>query len=820
MDKQIRDADFVLMVCTETYYSRVMGEEEPGKGLGVRWEGNLIYQHIYNPGTVNHRFIPVLLESGELAHIPAPVQGASYYFAQTEEGYEELYRRLTKQPEHKKPELGKVRVLGEAQKLPSLEPKERKQNFFAASLTNLPFERNPFFTGREQIMNDLHAGFSRGATQALSGLGGLGKTQTAIEFAYRYRDDYQAVFWVRADSQLGLSSGFVEIARTLNLPEKDAQNPDDSVNAVNHWLNNNSQWLLIFDNADLPELLKGFRPRNAKGHILLTSRAQVFDTLGIAKPFEIDVMLPEEALEFLFARTGRDKGNAAEREAAVQLVEELGYLPLALEQAAAFISAKKARFQDYLAGYRKRRLQLLQESLPVTGDYPESVATTWAINFREVEEESEASSDLLRTSAFLSPDRIPLELITNGNSQLGEAISAALVEVDDNPLVLNEVLEPLTRYSFIRLDNDSQTYSIHRLVQVVLNDGMDAHTQRLYAERTVRALDLAFPGVDFGNWQLCGRLLPHAKAVAKFIEKWDFTFDQGARLLNQAAFYSKVRGQYADAESLYKQSLTIREKALSASDPALALSLNNLAVLYESQGKYAEAEELHKRSLTIRETALGPEHSDTANSLNNLAAVYDAQGKYSEAEPLYKRSLTITEKALGPEHPDVALGLNNLASLYHSQEKYAEAEPLYERSLTIREKVQGPEHPDVALGLNNLAELYREQGKYDEAEALFKRSLAIRERVLGPNHRDVATSFNNLAALYRARGRNAEAEPLLNLSLVIFENALGPNHPNVAVVLGNYALLLRETHRDSEAARMEARAALIRAKYAHQDSEE
>jgi tetratricopeptide (TPR) repeat protein len=787
MDRQIRDADFVLMICTETYHRRVIGEEKPGIGHGVRWEALVSYQHIYNAGTVNEKFIPVLLESGKFEHIPTPLQGVTHYLAYKEDGYEDLYRRLTNQPEHVKPALGKMRKLPPVAKMQPLEPKQRKQDFFAAPLMNLPlmnlpFERNPYFTGRDEILKDLRSAFTKSSattpTQAISGLGGLGKTQTAIEYAYRHRNDYTSVFWVRADSSLALSTGFVEIARLLNLPEKDAQSPDDAVRAVRLWLENNSGWLLIFDNADAPELLRGFRPRNAKGHILLTSRAQVFDTLGIVKPIEIEAMSPEDALKFLFKRTGREDNNAAEREAAAQLAEELGYLPLALEQAGAFITAKKARFQDYIASYRKRRLKLLKESSPVTGEYPESVATTWAINFQEVEKVSEAASDLLRASAFLSPDRIPFELITKGKSELGPALSASLDDVDDNPLALNQVLEPLSRYSFIRLDNDSQTYSIHRLVQEVLSDGMDADTQRLWAERTIRALNQVFPDVEFNYWPLCERLLAHAKDAAKLIDTWDITFEEAARLLNQAALYSEERGQYDEVEPLYKQSLIIYEKALGPNHPHVATSLNNLATFYSFQGKYAEAEPLYKRSLVISEKALGPDHPNVSASLNNLAELYRKKGKYTEAELLYKRSLAIDEKALGPDHPEVATDLNNLAELYRNQGKYTEAESLYKRLLAIREKALELDYPIMAFSLNNLALLYQEQGKYIEAELLYKRSLAI------------------------------------------LEKALGPDHPRVATSLKSYALLLSATQREAEAAEMEARAEAIRARYAQEGSAE
>lgn len=692
----------------------------------------------------------------------------------------------------------------------------------ASAIFNLSTQRNEFFTGREQVLKDLRDALTKKSvtalpqTQAISALGGVGKSQTAIEYAYRHRGDYKAVFWMRADSRLALTTGFVEIARALNLREKDAQNPDDAVRAAIGWLEVNKDWLLIFDNADAPELVKEFRPRNPTGHILLTSRAQVFDMLGIAKPLELPAMPPNEALEFLFKRTGRDDDNEAERVAAAHLADELGYLALALEQAGAFITAKKARFQDYLTSYRKRRLGLLKESEPVAGDHPDAVATTWAMNFSEVEKVSEAASDL-RFSAFLSPDSIPLELIEKGRGQLGPALVAALGDVEDDPLVLNKVMQPLTRYSLIRFDGDLQTYSIHRLVQEVLKDGMDPDTRRIWAERGVRALNEAFPYVEFDNWPLCERLLPHAKAAAKLIEEWDITFEAAARLLNQTGSYCTQRGQYAEVEPLFKRSLAIRENTRGPDHADIAISLNNLAQLYRVQGKYAEAEPLYRRSLAISEQVLGPDHATVALSLNNLAELYRHQRKYADAESLCRRALAIREKTLAPDHQDVAQSLNNLAALYQDQGKNTEAEQLNKRALAIWEKAVGPDHPSVARSLNNLAELYRGQRKYADAEPLYKRSLAIWEKTLGQHHPDVALVLNNLAFFYYAQRKYDEAEPLYKRSLAIYEKALGPDHPEMATSLENYAAVLFETKRDVEGGEMEARAKAIRAKHAQQN---
>jgi hypothetical protein len=421
------------MVCTETYHRRVMGKEQPGAGLGVRWEGSVVYQHIYNAESNNSKFIPVLFEEGKPEHIPTPLQGVARYRVDTQEGYIALYRRLTSQPEITKPELGKLK---------SMPPRERKQEF-ARPAWNVPYERNVYFTGRDEELKKLRESLTSGGTavvnqgQAIYGLGGIGKSQLAVEYAYRYRIEYKAVLWAVADSELSTTTAYLEIARLLDLPEKDAKETEQTVQAVRRWLEQNSRWLLIYDNADRPNLLKHFRPTNAAGHILITSRAHNFDVLGISRPVEVSEMLPDEAVEFLFKRTDR-----TEHQAATELAKELGYLPLALEQAGAYIREKKVRIQDYLASYRKRHIKLLKESKPVAGDYPKSVATTWEMNFEEVSE-STAASELMNLSAYLSADSISFELITKGKAELGAELGTALEGVADDPVLLSEVLEPL-----------------------------------------------------------------------------------------------------------------------------------------------------------------------------------------------------------------------------------------------------------------------------------------------------------------------------------------------------------------------------------------
>jgi tetratricopeptide (TPR) repeat protein len=819
MDKQIRDADFVLMLCTETYYRRVMGEEEAGKGLGVRWEGNLIYNHIYQNESLNPKFIPVLFEGGQVKHIPTPLQSVTIYWVDREEDYDRLYRYLTDQPRALKSELGEIR------RLPPLQPQERKIDFFRP--WNVPHPPNPYFTGREQVLANLHTALttqkSAALAQAISGFGGIGKTQTAVQYAYQHRDEYTAVLWASAVSKDTLFSDFAQLAMVLNLPEKDAREQQQAVDAVQRWLRTQRGWLLILDNADQPEILTAFIPPDHQGHILLTSRARVFDMLGIPQPVALAKMPLDEAREFLLKRTGHWKDNSpspipshqgrgelfpshqgrgesfpshkgrgeiqtplplweglgeGEGHALAELLTELDGLPLALEQAGAYILRMQCSFSAYLAGYRKHKLTLLEKGKPL--NYPQSVATTWALNFEQVEQASPAAADILRLSAFLHPDAIPLEILTKGATALGDTLSAALAAATDDSLELAELLAPLTQFSLIRRDPEAKTYTIHRLIQLALQATLDESARRQWAERAVRAVNQAFPGgnIEFSEWPHCERLLPQAQTCAELIGQDAFVFPEAARLLNQAGLYLHYRAHYAEAEPLYLRALTIREQALGLSHPEVSTCLNNLAALYHDQDNWIETELLYLRALTIREEALGPNHPAVADILNNMANLYCDQSNLTAAERLYRRALTIREQTLGLDHPDIAQNLNDFALFYKTQGNLTAAEPLYLRALTILEQASGLTHPNVATILNNLAELYRAQG--------------------------------NLTA----------AEPLYRRALTIWEEALGETHPNVATCLENYAVLLRALGRETEAAALEARAAASRARHAQQNAGE
>jgi tetratricopeptide (TPR) repeat protein len=510
---------------------------------------------------------------------------------------------------------------------------------------NVPVPRNKFFTGREEVLNRLYKNFnSSERTQALNGLGGIGKTQTAVEYAYRHRQDYEVVLWAGANTRETLVADYAAIAGLLDLPEKNAQDRGEAVAAALRWLENNSNWLLILDNADEIGIVDEFIPSCEAGHVLLTTRAHAMGAVGGSN--ELEKMTPKEGALFLLRRLRKLKKDEALESATAEIraqAEALSTLvdglPLALDQAAAFIEEKPSTFEEYQTLYQSERKELLTRRGKLAKDHP-SVTVTFSLAFQKVADDNPAAADLLRVCAFLEADSIPEEIFSKGAKELGEALSY----IAGSHLGLSDAIEEAARFSLLRRHPEDRTLSLHRLAQAVLRDEMDDVARRVWAERAVRAVNEVFPMPEYSNWPSCNRLIRQTQALAPLIDEYGFDFPDAARLLNQAGYYLKERAQYAEVEPLHLRALAIREKALGAEHPDVATSLNNLALLYEKQGKYEEAEPLHLRALAIFEKALGAEHPYVATILWNYSTLLRETDKESEAEMLENRASIINAK--------------------------------------------------------------------------------------------------------------------------------------------------------------------------------
>jgi tetratricopeptide (TPR) repeat protein len=687
-------------------------------------------------------------------------------------------------------------------------------------LWNIPYAPNPFFTGQEALLRQLAETLKTGSPtalsqpQAISGLGGLGKTQIAVEYAYRHRQDYQAIFWVRADTHEALVSGYVALAELLNLPEKDERDQTIIVQAVERWLKTHREWLLILDNADDLSIVGPFLRSLLGGHILLTTRAYAIGPL--AQRVEVETMSQEVGVLFLLRRAGLigldtslETVSTSERANAQRITEELGGLPLALDQVGAYIQETGCSLARYQQVYEQHRMGLLKRRGSFSNDYPESVATAWTLSFEKVKQQSPIAADLLCCCALLHPDAIPEEFFTDAATHLGPRLQ----RVTRDSLVFDDAVRVLLAYSLIHRDATTTMLSIHRLVQAVLIDAMSARTKKRWQGQIIRALATVFPERPEYALEECERFLSHALVSVSWIGDGLRPIPASLKIIYKTGVYLRERSEYAKAEPLLVRALSICEQHLGVEHPDTAMSLNALAVLYDQQGEYEQAEPLYKRALSVFEQHLGAEHPDTARCLNNLGLLYQEQGKYEQAEPLYKRALSIFELYRGVEHPDTAMTLHNLARLYGLQGKYEVAELLWKRALAIREQRLGVAHPDTARNLNGLAILYRQVGKYEVAEELYKRALAIREQHLGVAHRDIADSLHGLAELYQLQGKYTYAETLYKRALMIYEQRLGSGHPDIAVSLGGLALLYRELGKYEEAELLYKRALAIRVQH-------
>jgi len=672
---------------------------------------------------------------------------------------------------------------------------------------NIPYPRNPVFTGREEILKRIQTQLQVGEAtalsqaQAISGLGGIGKTQVAVEYAYQHRDEYQAVFWVLSDTRESLASGYIALAKLLDLLKKDAQDQQIIIEAVKMWLQTHRSWLLILDNADELAIVREFVPPVFGGHILLTTRAQSMGQL--AKRIEVETMSQDVGALFLLRRVGLVAENASldtapsdDTTTAREICEELGGLPLALDQAGAYIEETACGLKDYQHLYHVRRSDLLKKRGGLIEDHREGVSTTWSLSFKRVEEKNPAAADLLCFCAFVHPDAIPEEMITEGVSYLGPRLQ----EVVSDPLLLNEAIAALLAYSLVRRNEETKTLSIHRLVQAVLKDAMDTETRRVWAQRTVRAINVVFPETEFAIWQQAERYFPHALVCVEMREQEPLPPLDLATLLFRVGWYLRERARYSEAEVFLEDALSIREHHLEPEHLDIAQNCNNLAILYCMQGKYGKAEPLYQRALQIWERQSGPERYRMAHALGNLAGLYALQGKCEKAEAFYECALPILEEQLGPEHDGVLAMLGDLASLYHKQGKHEKAELLYQRVLAVWEQRNWePEHFFMAWVLADLGDLYNERGKYREAEQSYQHALLIFKRQWGSDHPNTAFCFHKLGGFFSERGRYTEAELLLQRALTIRQQALGLSHPDTQGTQQRHVMLLRAMGRNEEA---------------------
>ncbi len=676
-----------------------------------------------------------------------------------------------------------------AQRQPSKPTPPRRHNLPFPSLGDL-------FKGRDAELRTLSDGPATAITQAqtLFGLGGIGKTRLAVEHAWRSGDRYDKALFVVAESPQALRSNLARLSRPslLDLPQIETASEESNVEAVLGWLQQNNRWLVILDNVDTQEAERAvleILPSLARGRVLITSRLR--DWPASVRRQSLELLGPEEAQRFLLERTASDRDRAqADPETARRLAETLGYLPLALEQASAYIAHHQMSLSAYLEEWQREREKVLRWYRADVMQYPASLAVTWQKTFQQL---SPTAATILRLSAYLAPEPIPVEMFEQEASIVEESVQAFCEEtgVEAGDSSIQSALADLAAFSMATRAGAS--FVVHRMVQEVLRSSLPEGYRRDWIERSLRLVNDYSPDTpsDVRTWPVWDPLRPHAAVVVQHADAAAI-FIPTARLIGSLSLLLKTKSLYDEAERLVRRALEINESALGPTHSEVAICLNNLALLLHDTNCLAEAEPLMRRALQIDQQALGEIHPNIARDLNNLASLLQATHRLAEAEPLMRRALQTFEQVLGEDHPRVAIVLNNLAQLLQGTNHLAEAEPLMRRALQIDQRAFGENHPSVARDLSNLARLLQDTNRLAEAEPLMWRALQIDQQALGKNHPNVAIRLNNLARLLQATNRLAEAEPLMRRALAVFEQSLGPEHPNTGIVRENLDALLAE----------------------------
>ena len=594
------------------------------------------------------------------------------------------------------------------------------------------YERNESFTGRDTFLTQLYTKFRNPTTDpyrgriVLFGLGGIGKTQIALEYVYRYQNSYQRIYWISADTQASLLDGYRKIAERAELQISHLSTPVEVAERVISWLDGEESWLLAVDNLDDLDVLTVENPNSRflllpstgqpQRHTLITSRNRYADGIP-AQGMEVNKFDQGASLALLYeASKVAQSSDPTEGQAAVKIVEDLDHLPLAIDQAAAYVREVAKKFTTFLADYAKYRQDVIDWTPQGIRPYPRTVATTWHMSFAAISDNDPRVMELLRLLSFLNPDGILIEFLQNG----ADGLPDDLQEIISHRIKFRKALFELERFSLVKRTADSEGHEmlvIHRLVQAVVKEQMSEDDWTASCNIMIEICRRSFPYEVTNETRATCRL--YQNQVVLPLSQLEDVYTIGlASIMNHVSLFLNADGKPRETEILQKRALDINVRILGLEHPDTLTSMNKLASTYGDQGRTGEAVALQEEVLEKRTQILGLEHPDTLTSMNNLALTYSHQGRTGEAAALQEEVLEKRRQILGLEHPDTLRSMNNLAATYRDQGRTGEAAALQEVALEKRRQILGWEHPDTWVSMANLAIMYQDQGRMTDAAAL------------------------------------------------------------------------------------------------------
>jgi tetratricopeptide (TPR) repeat protein len=596
------------------------------------------------------------------------------------------------------------------------------------------------FVGREGDLANIETTLARGGAAALApaitlhGTGGVGKTQLALAYAERHGAEYRLGWSIAADTELEITTGLARLAEKLGLDG----DPPELAAAVVDALRAEDSWLLIFDNAT-PKVLSPFLPRTGRGQIVITSRNPAWP--GIATGLRVEVFPLEVSIDLLLNRSGQ-----TDRQAATELAKELGCLPLALEQAASYMTGPPSlEMSAYMELFRQRRDELLEDGVAL--DYEGTVGSTFSLAVDRIAEFDENAIALLRIFAFLAPETIPVGLVSE--------------RVGSDPLELRKLLVHLSEAGLLTAET-ARTMRMHRLVQAVVRIHLTGEERQASLAAAIELLIELMPGFrDPADWPTAMLLLPHVQIALDHARAEGTATDEVISLSMSFGSFALVRGLRPElATGLFSLALDITRRLHPDDDRNIGAILGNLANAMRAKGDTKRARELSEQTLASFRRQFPDDNVDVAQNLSNLAVDYTAFGDHQRARDLDEEALAMFRRLFPGDHRDVATSLNNLAADVAALGQVERALELDEEALAMRRRLFPGDHPNLATSLHNLANDLIASGQAGRALELDEEALAMRRRLFPGDHPDVVLSLNHLAADLRRAGETLRAESL------------------------------------------------------------